>query len=204
MALDVKLLEIPYESLARDQNGNYDKYLPMVVGKSKFLNIAGRIVIVADIDGYKQPFYLSSGIGGKKNVPAGKWYPFFGISDDMWINKLHSEDIANYYNSEALKRISTQLDAVIGDISSQIDKYPTSSIKSTLAKNFINQSFQSVTENDLPNTIKIVTKNVEESNRILGDIYKRAAFRDAGKKLPDNNPDNNFSNSLNSNSGGRY
>ena len=39
----------------------------------------GRPVMLIDIDDVRVPFYVSTGKGGKKNVPVGQWYPFFGM-----------------------------------------------------------------------------------------------------------------------------
>lgn len=44
-------------------------------------------LVLVDINGVQVPFYLSTGLGGKANVASGKWYPFFGIGDDGWINE---------------------------------------------------------------------------------------------------------------------
>lgn len=183
MALDVKLLEIPYESLGTDKDGNYDKSLPLVAGKSKFINIADRIIIVTDICGYIMPFYLSSGHGGKVNVPAGKWYPFFGINfDDLWINKMDSETISEYYHSDILKKICHQLDQTVGDIRKNTATIPTTSLKSRRAIDFINQSFPQTTPNNTVNTKKIVSQNVAAATIALDNIYRRA-MRDATGKI---------------------
>lgn len=186
MTLDVKLLEIPYESLGIDAHGNYDTSRPLISGKSKFLNIYDRIIIVADIDGYVMPFYLSTGHGGKSNVPAGKWYPFFGINNDdgeIWINKSDDATIAAYYNSDILKKICIQLDKTIGDIRKNADTFPTISLKSSRAIDFINQSFKQTTPNRTRDTIKIVSQNIAAATTTLDNIYKRNKMRNASGKI---------------------
>ena len=40
---------------------------------SKLLNNYGRVTILADINGVRVPFYISTGQGGKENVAIGKW-----------------------------------------------------------------------------------------------------------------------------------
>ena len=75
-----------------------------------------RAYVVRVVNGVRVPFYLSSGLGKKDKVEAGKWYPFFGISDRGWINKGSEQDIANYYNSEPLEKVARHLDATIGNI----------------------------------------------------------------------------------------
>jgi hypothetical protein len=105
--------EIPYDTLTWDDNKK--KAMPSS-GKSKIVDYGGRKIVVADVNGVKVPFYLSSGLAGKSKVPSGKWYPFFGIGTDGWINKTSQEEIANYYGDPDLARVSQTLDATIGDI----------------------------------------------------------------------------------------
>jgi hypothetical protein len=76
-----------------------------------------RKVVMADINGVQVPFYLSTGAGGKKDVQAGKWYPFFGIEEGtQWINKASGDYINDYYGSPELRAQAEWLDANIGDI----------------------------------------------------------------------------------------
>ena len=105
--------EIPYDTLTWDDNKK--KETPSS-GKSKIIDYGGRKIVIAEVNGVKVPFYLSSGLGGKEKVPSGKWYPFFGIGSDGWINKTSSEEIAQYYGDPDLARVSQTLDATIGDI----------------------------------------------------------------------------------------
>ncbi len=191
MALNVRLLEIPFDAMSRGPDGAFNPNAPLTRGHSKFINMMGRIIIVADINGYVQPFYLSSGMGGKKNVPAGKWYPFFGIDNDLWINKLSSTEIAAYYHNDTLKKISQQLDTVIGDIRDRADTLPMPSIKSTRTFDFINQSFARVASNDTPETIKIVSSNVVQSIQKINQIVRQDALHTGARRVPNNpNPHN--------------
>ena len=182
MALNVRLLEIPFDAMSRGPDGAFRPDAPLTAGHSKFINMMGRVMSVADINGYAQPFYLSSGAGGKKNVPAGKWYPVFGIGNDFWINKLSSTDIAAYYHNDTLKKIAQQLDAVIGDIRDRADTLPMPSIKSTRAFDFINQSFARVASNDTPQTIKIVSDNVAQSIQKIDQAARAAALRTGARR----------------------
>jgi hypothetical protein len=84
-------------------------------GHSRLIDYGGRKTVLMDIDGVKVPFYLSTGAGGKKNVPAGKWYPAMGIGDDGWINK-SSAGMVDYYGSEKLRKQAEWLDNTFGDI----------------------------------------------------------------------------------------
>lgn len=83
-----------------------------------------RAFIVVEINGIGMPFYLSSGEGGKANVPSGKWYPFFGVGPDGWLNKGSEDIIAKYYGSDTLLNISKKLDSIIGDIRNKISILP--------------------------------------------------------------------------------
>ena len=80
-----------------------------------------RIMTIAEVNGVKIPFYLSTGRGGKKTVPAGKWYPFFGYGKDNWINKGTEEDINNFYGVPELKEVADKLNKEIGDIRNEMD-----------------------------------------------------------------------------------
>jgi hypothetical protein len=84
-----------------------------------------RVAVVKDINGVKVPFYISTGSGGKKNVPTGQWYPYFGNGPDGWFNKGSEEDINNFYNSPELKAAADELNNTIGDIRSQMGQLPT-------------------------------------------------------------------------------
>ena len=105
--------EIPYDTMSWDDNKK--KALP-TSGKSKIVDYGGRKIVVADVNGVKVPFYLSSGLAGKEKVASGKWYPFFGIGADGWINKTSQDEIARYYDDPDLARVAQTLDATIGDI----------------------------------------------------------------------------------------
>lgn len=96
----------------RERSGN--KLIP--IDGASVVNYHGRMMVLTNIGGTRVPFYLSSGQAGKDRVPAGRWYPFFGIGADGWINKGSQLDMANYYYSPTLKATAHKLDAQIGDI----------------------------------------------------------------------------------------
>jgi hypothetical protein len=133
-------------------------------GTSPIVDWSGRKIVVADINGTSVPFYLSTGSGGKESVPAGQWYPFFGIGSQGWINKGGSEqEIANYYNSPVLKTVAQALDQSIGDIRGQAS--PAIKATGALADNasvkFINNPFATVAQTfDAANTGPIVYGNI--------------------------------------------
>lgn len=63
------------------------------------------------------PFYVSSGMAGKTNVPTGKWEVFWGIGPGKhgWFNKGSEREILNHYGSAQLKQIAEALDEKLGD-----------------------------------------------------------------------------------------
>jgi len=81
-----------------------------------FMN--GRIVAIVDINGVKQPFYISTGSGGKADyVPPGTWQPFFGYGpDDAWLNKGSKQDIIDFYGSQKLRDAADLLNTSLGDM----------------------------------------------------------------------------------------
>ena len=85
---------------------------------SPIITYAGRPIVVVDVNGIDIPFYVSTGSGGKENVPTGKWYPIFGLDKDTgWFNKGGNEDvIANYYDVPSLRAAAEWLDENVGDI----------------------------------------------------------------------------------------
>lgn len=78
--------------------GKYNVYLEKLPtvggGSSEVVNIAGRSVVVVNVNGHRIPFYVSSGQAGKDalGIPSGKWYPLAGIGQTDrgfgWFNKM--------------------------------------------------------------------------------------------------------------------
>jgi hypothetical protein len=75
---------------------------------------SGRYTVAVDIGGISVPFYVSTGLGGKAGVAVDKWYPFFGIGPDGWINKGSEATINDFYGSNKLKRVAQVLDNTLG------------------------------------------------------------------------------------------
>lgn len=80
------------------------------------IDLAGRKIILANINGVKVPFYLSTGSGNKAFVESGKWYPFFGLDPDGWFNKGTEDEINDFYGSAKLKEVAEKLNKKYGDI----------------------------------------------------------------------------------------
>jgi len=76
---------------------------------SKIITNAGRTTVLADINGVRIPFYISTGQAGKENVVTGKWYAFFGEHEKGWMNKGTQDQINNSYGSEKLAAIENWL-----------------------------------------------------------------------------------------------
>ena len=89
---------------------------------SPVIELGGRKIVIANIGGTKVPFYLSTGMAGKDvlpekdRVPAGKWYPIFGVGEDRWLNKGSLSDMTSFQKSESLKHVAKFLDNNLGDI----------------------------------------------------------------------------------------
>jgi hypothetical protein len=111
--------EIPFDTskfvLDDPANPNGPGHIEKSSGTSNIIDFAGRKIVIVDVNGVKVPFYLSTGDGGKKNVPAGQWYPFLGVGSDGWINK-DGKRMTDYYGSPELKAQAEWLDANIGDV----------------------------------------------------------------------------------------
>lgn len=106
--------------------------LPMIrQGDSEhhMVTVAGRHMVLANINGQTVPFYHSTGMGGKKDVQKGQWYPLMGIGHrayheidpfqekgGIWLNKGNQNDINNYYGSRHLHAFAHHLDSITGNI----------------------------------------------------------------------------------------
>ena len=107
---DVEAAKYDYNDL--DQNGNPKRSTEL----SKVVKLGGRVQVIANINGVNIPFYISTGSGGKKSVPTGKWYPYFNVGPDMWMNKGTEESINNFYGSPELRKMAQWLDDNLGDL----------------------------------------------------------------------------------------
>ena len=158
-------LQIPFESTyARSPNGP----LETQAGETGLINYSGRIITIFDVGGMKIPFYLSTGGGGKKGVPAGKWYPFFGVGSDGWLNKTGSADINDYYGSPMLRAMATHLNDTVGDVRGNKDIPKTG--KKGPAISFINQSLNPV-ENNTSTTVDDLSKEIARVKEYLATLY---------------------------------
>jgi len=157
---------IPYDTVEFAGEG---QPLRRSSGESSVINYGGRMMVTRDVNGVTVPFYLSTGSGGKADVPAGKWYPFFGVGADGWINKTGGKEMANYYGSEALKQAAQELDATVGDIRSDASVPKVSRTGQHI--DFINRGF-SPAENQKEDTLIKVRENID---RVVSAVEKEKA-----------------------------
>ena len=78
----------------------------------------GRAVVIADIDGFRMPFYLANGTEPSGLEVPGRWYPFFTLYRD---GKWRAANFVGYAsqnskNRATLDSIARALDSRIGDI----------------------------------------------------------------------------------------
>jgi len=158
--------EIEYETTIYDQTADGNKR--KVRGKSPIIDLAGRKVVVLNVNGMNVPFYLSTGHGGKADVTSGKWYPIFGIAQDGWMNKLSGNEINNYYDSKILKLLSEELDTQLGDIRND-NAIPKAGISGSHI-DFINRDL-TPTENGLSSTRDVINKNIENVKNEINAKY---------------------------------
>jgi len=169
--LDVTFAPINYETKYADARGTgiVDR-----TGAVPILDYNGRKLVVVDINGVRVPFYCSSGAGGKADVPPGKWYPFFGISDEGWINKTSGPEITSYYGSDALAKVSDYLDKNLGDIRGITDIVRVGSLYNRkLAKhiNEINIGLSPANNKQADTEVKVrenINKTLDRLNKAVG------------------------------------
>ena len=118
---------------------------------SRILDYAERYIVILDVNGVPVPFYRSTGKGGKTDVEAGKWYPFFGIGTGdsavgtrlHWIIKTggkgtraHPElNMNDYYGSPSMRKYAEMLDRVYPvDVLSQMTGMPQLRAESTFLR----------------------------------------------------------------------
>lgn len=160
-------VEIPYETSKWNDDTKQIEYSS---GSNNIVDIAGRKVIILNINGFNVPFYLSSGHGGKKTVDAGKWYPFFGFdTDEHWINKGTEKEINNYYNIDALRKIAEKLDSIYGDIRNDYSIPKVTPSKIDKVADIINKSLTPV-KNGTPMTIIKLGENIDKVKELFNSI----------------------------------
>lgn len=140
-------------------------------GTSNIINHYDRNLVVVNIGGFHQPFYMSTGHGGKATVAKGQWYPIFGISAEGWLNKGTEEQINNYYGSPILQAIAERLNELLGTgLQAEMMGPPTPAVFREGFVNpvldFINQDMHPV-ENHTETTVEQVNNNISEAVDVI-------------------------------------
>lgn len=140
---------------------------------SKIVMYEDRPIILAEIKGIYMPFYCSTGEGGKKNVPARKWYPFFGIGPSGWLNKGSEESINAFYGSSILKTYANIFNRKPGDV---IGNKEIPFLKNT-ANAVINRDMEGPQSHVEANQPEELTKFRQRINSILQKIGDRPFYK---------------------------
>ncbi len=143
-------VSIPYDTVEFAGEG---QPLRRSNGEAGMIDYSGRKIVMRNVNGVMVPFYLSTGSGGKADVPSGKWYPFFGIGQDGWINKTGGKEMANYYGSQALRQAAEELDRTVGDIRND-DSIPKVG-RTGRHIDFINQNFDAASNGEADTLNKV-------------------------------------------------
>ena len=168
------------------------KPIPTQQGSSPIIDFGDRKIVMVDINGTNVPFYLSTGLGGKKDVESGKWYPMFGIGEKGWINKTSGSDMNTYYGSPELAAVSKQLDDQIGDIRSDnnhpvVQHMPMFQAEHDKAAiDFINSSFvnKPAGSHKQSDAGDIVRKNIEDIKQKIAQPSNAQTETNEGLEIP--------------------
>lgn len=146
---------IPYDTVSFNSTTNS---VDRSSGSSEIIDYAGRKIVMRNVNGVMVPFYLSTGNGGKADVAAGKWYPFFGISKDGWLNKTGGKQMMDHYGNAELAAVAEELNRTIGDIRGDNAAHPKTSAAGAHV-DFINQHMNPA-ENETPTSKADLTANI--------------------------------------------
>lgn len=144
-------------------------------GEAPVVEFNGRLIVLRNVNGVQVPFYLSTGGGGKKDVPEGKWYPFFGVADG-WLNKIGGKDMATYHGRADLATVARHLDKTLGDIRDRAGKGLFPAIGDKQSFEYINKGLSPV-ENGTPETRAKLEANIK-------GLFDRLDAASASKKQP--------------------
>ena len=95
-----------------EETGEFDTQ----IGQSNAVNIGGSSVVQMNINGVNIPFVQPKDSVELPDVEAGKWYPFFGLTENGKIIEGDSVQINDYYGMPVLREAAEKLDATVGDI----------------------------------------------------------------------------------------
>ena len=95
-----------------EETGEFDTQ----IGQSNAVNIGGSSVVQMNILGVNMPFVQPKDSVELPDVEAGKWYPFFGLTENGTIIEGNSVEINDYYGLPVLREAAEKLDSTVGDI----------------------------------------------------------------------------------------
>lgn len=95
-----------------EETGEFDTQ----IGQSNAVNIGGSSVVQMNINGVNIPFVQPKDSVEFPDVEAGKWYPFFGLTENGKIIEGDSVQINDYYGMPVLREAAEKLDSTVGDI----------------------------------------------------------------------------------------
>ncbi len=95
-----------------EETGEFDTQ----IGQSNAVNIGGSSVVQMNINGVNIPFVQPKDSVELPDVEAGKWYPFFGLTENGKIIEGDSVQINDYYGMPVLREAAEKLDSTVGDI----------------------------------------------------------------------------------------
>ena len=174
-----------YLSTTQSIDGNTVTFDATPTGQGDLLafDYDGRKIVIANINGVRIPFYLSTGKAGKVKVQPGRWYPFFGIGPETtqergWINKGSSDEIVSHYGSHTLKAVAEHLDSTLGDLRGvSLPKVDVS--KDSTARESINGDVIGVSNADAG------TDNQQYKKDLRAIVSRVEASKDAAKATAD-------------------
>jgi hypothetical protein len=180
--LNVDFVPIRYEARYSPARG---EAVQEFVGKSKIINYNDRKVVLVYINGIQVPFYCSSGLGGKKDVPPGKWYPFFGIGAGSWFNKSSGPEITSYYGSPEFTKVAQYLDQNLGDVRSVPDLPKVGFTFNRKPASHVTQINEGLSpaENERPDTAENLRKNIDETLRRVREAVSKSKSPSASEYI---------------------
>jgi len=154
------------------------KLMPLPGSDFKMVQIGGRPIVVANVDGIPVPFYVSTGRGGKASVASNQWYPFWGIGSDGWFNKGSERQINSYYDNPQLKSIADVLNKALPNVLSNRSAIPDGG-----------SSIEAINAGKSPIAYKQGSANPEPSLKKMDNMGKSLAAQSARVSPPAHIPD---------------
>jgi hypothetical protein len=156
---------------------------------------SGRYTVVVDMGGISVPFYNSTGDGGKATVAVDKWYPFFGIGPDGWINKGSEAIINDFYGSNKLKRVAQVLDSTLKKPSraKNVSGWPGNRGDQSYFMSAVNRGLEPASHDDhstkLRDNMLSVLRRLREPNTYIEKAAPVQAARPRAVVFNKNNPE---------------